>query len=374
MQTGGAPLPDLSPQMAEGLNRALTHQREGRLFDADMIFRQLGRGAGRLQGVHPMVGLGAAWFTLLKGELEDAWPLLERRLFLDHYVNRPFTAMTQPLWDGAPMPGGRLFLIVDQGLGDTILLARFLPWVLDRVGSLAMQVNPGTAGFWARRFPDADIGEHNDPLPDCDARIDMFTLPLLFGATADNLPAPPYVAADPAEREHWRDRLGGGFRVGLSWQGNPNHARDFERSIPLQALAPLFDVPGARFFGLQVVHGREQMADLPAGADFTDLGEEIMAADQPLEASAALVAELDLVICIDSALANLAAAMDRPFWLPTYKIPDWRWATFPDLVADNPAPAPWYRAHRLFRCAERAKWDDVVAAMAGELTALAAEG
>ncbi|PIW29040.1 MAG: hypothetical protein COW30_05920 [Rhodospirillales bacterium CG15_BIG_FIL_POST_REV_8_21_14_020_66_15] len=366
-----ADFPDLPAVLRNAVVRALSAQHEGRLFEADRLYQQM----ARRKPLHPLLAHTIAGFLLLKGDLLGAWPLFERRLDLPYYTHRPFEKLSQPVWTGDPIPNERLLIFADLGLGDTILAARFLPWVRQRVGAFSMQVKRGTVPFWRRLFPDAEISALGDPLPDCDWRINLFSLPAVYGAQPQNMPLPPYVDVDEDERARWRDRLGGGFKVGLSWQGNPDHVRDFERSIPLDKFIPILrdkdlhrnDV---RFFSLQVDHGRDQLHESLTDIAVEDLAAEIMENNDPLNSSAALVAELDLVIAVDSALANLAGAMDGPFWLPTYKIPDWRWTTFPDLDADNPRPSSWYSSARIYRCGERGKWEPVIEEMRSDLVAL----
>ncbi|MEQ8504101.1 MAG: hypothetical protein RIB80_02160 [Rhodospirillales bacterium] len=365
--------PDLQETLKSALVRATVHQHEGQLFEADVLFRQLARQVP----LHPLTAHSVGSFELLKGNYNAAWDMLQHRLDLPYYTHRPFAKMDAPYWTGDPMPDGHLLVFSDLGLGDAILLARFLPWVARQVGKISFQANEGTAAFWHRLLPDADVRELNDPLPDCDARINMFCLPRLFGADALSISSAPYIAADDTVRHEWRGRLKGQFKVGLCWQGNPEHARDFERSIPLAAMQPLLAdqdlrAAGVGFHSLQVLHGRDQIAVPSEEAEMIDLGEAIMASDDPLGASAALIAELDMVIAVDSALANLAGAMNRPFWLPTYRVPDWRWCIYPDLDLDNPQVAPWYSSARLFRCHERGKWEPVIEDMRNALKAAVA--
>lgn len=360
--------PDLHPSLKSALVRATVHQHEGRFFEADALFRQLARQIP----LHPLTAHSVGGFELLRGDMAAAWTMFEHRLDLPYYTHRPFASLAAPYWRGEDLAGGSLLVFSDLGIGDAILLARFIPWVAGRVGKLYFQANEGTAAFWRWQFPDAEVRELNDPLPDCDARVNMFCLPRLYGADASNLPKPPYITADEAISDEWRSRLRGRIKIGLSWQGNPDHARDFERSIPLTALQPLLEdrdlrAAGVAFHSLQVTHGREQIAALPEGVAMIDLGGDIMAANDPLGASAALIAELDLVIVIDSALANLAGAMNCSFWLPTYQVPDWRWRIYPELDLENATPSPWYGSARLFTCRERGKWDAVVAEMLAAL-------
>lgn len=361
--------PDLPHMIKQAIMRALTAQHDGRLFEADRLYTQM----CRRKPVHPLVANTAAGFMLLKGDFADAWDLFSDRLSLPYYTHRPFAKLPQPMWDGEEAPGARLLIFCDMGLGDTVLLARFLPWARSRVGSLALQVNTGTAGFWHHRFPDAEINELNDPLPKCDLRINMFCLPRLFGAETGTIPSPGYLHAREDERRFWRNRLGQGeeFKIGLNWQGNPDHVRDFERSIPFEALVPLISDrelrrSNVRFFSLQLDHGRDAAAALAADGDIGDLSTDMLARD-PLEASAALIDELDLVIAVDSALANLAAAMDRPVWVPTYKVPDWRWGIYPDLELEHIQAAPWYRSHQIYSCTERGEWESVIQTITEDL-------
>ena len=349
--------------------RAIAAQHDGRLFEADRLYAQMVRHTH----LHPLIANTAAGFCLLKGDFAAAWSLFEKRLDLPYYTHRPFAALPQPYWAGNDASGKRLLIFCDLGLGDTLLLARFLPWVRERVGAVALQVNPGTAAFWRRRLPDAEINEINDPLPACDLRINSFCLPRLYRADAANIPGPGYIRSSEDERAFWHDRLGArsGLKVGLTWQGNPDHVRDFERSIPFDHLRQIIEDPilrdaGVNFYSLQLNHGRNDVAELAAKGRVDDLADDMLARD-PLEASAALTDELDLLITVDSALANLAGAMDRPFWLPTYKVPEWRWRIYPSVDFTEPVAAPWYGAETLFTCRERQDWAPVMADM---LTAL----
>jgi len=364
--------PDMPAMMQQAIMRAVTAQHDGQLFDADRLYAQM----IRRKPLHPLIANTAGGFHLLKGDFIGAWELFEQRLGLPYYTHRPFANLPQPMWTGDEAPDARLLIFSDMGLGDTVLLARFLPWVQGRVKAIALHVNPGTAGFWRRRLPDAEINERDDPLPACDLKINMFCLPRLFGADAANMPAPGYLQASGDERRFWRGRLGGGpgLKVGVTWQGNPDHVRDFERSIPFDALSSLLTDPlladaGVRFYSVQLYHGSADAAGLAAAGGIVDLSSDMMARD-PLEASAALIDEFDLTIAVDSALANLAAAMDRPVWVPTYKVPDWRWRVFPDLSLDQPEPGSWYRSHRVYACSERGVWGDVVQSMTRDLRSM----
>jgi hypothetical protein len=138
-------------------------------------------------------------------------------------------------------------------------------------------------------------------------------------------------------------------RIGLAWAGNPAHPRDRLRSIALEQLMPLLNVPGTTFYSLQFGSGAEQMKQLPPGVQLIDLGDEL----KEFGNVAAIVANLDFVISIDSAVAHLAGALGKPVWILLNKGCDWRWF----LERED---SPWYPTARLFRQTTSGKWQEVV--------------
>ncbi len=136
--------------------------------------------------------------------------------------------------------------------------------------------------------------------------------------------------------------------MGIAWAGSTAHANDRNRSLPLATLAPLFDVPGVAWHSLQL-GALEEIAQLPAAARIVPL-----AADTPLDDTAAIVSELDLVISVDTSIAHLAGALARPLWLLLPFAPDWRWM----LGSDE---SRWYPTACLFRQSAPRAWPDVVA-------------
>jgi hypothetical protein len=178
------------------------------------------------------------------------------------------------------------------------------------------------------------------------------SLPLLSGTTLDTIPSPGgYLQADPARTAVWDKRLPAGLRVGLVWAGNPAHSNDRRRSIPPEALAPLLAVAPSAFVSLQVgpsaaapIHGLASHA-----TELTDFAE-----------TAALVAALDLVITVDTAVAHLAGALGVRTWVMLPAAPDWRW------LRDR-TDSPWYSSMRLFRQDTPGDWTGVLAHVAAAL-------
>lgn len=191
------------------------------------------------------------------------------------------------------------------------------------------------------------------------------SLPLHFSVTADTIgEAPlPYVRALPERVARWREHLpAAGRKVGLVWRGSPGHGNDGNRSLSgLARLAPLWTVPGITFVSLQKGQGEEEAAQPPAGQPLVALGAQM----EDFADTAALVSQLDLVVCVDTAVAHLAGALGKPCWvlLPAIDT-DWRWR----LEGNDSA---WYPSLRLFRQAEGGDWGTVIAEVAAALDAWA---
>lgn len=176
------------------------------------------------------------------------------------------------------------------------------------------------------------------------------SLPLIFGTTLDNLPATiPYLRAEPERVLRWAAKVPQAtLRVGLAWKGSSTHKNDGNRFLPsLAILAPLWSVPGIAFVSLQKGAGEDEASLAAAHQPLTHLGSAI--AD--FADSAAILSQLDLLICVDTAVAQLAGALGTPCWvlLPDYGT-DWRWL-------EDWHDSPWYpEVMRLFRQSADGDW------------------
>jgi hypothetical protein len=188
----------------------------------------------------------------------------------------------------------------------------------------------------------------------------LLSLPRIFGTTTQNVPTDvPYLRPDPELAERWQRRLASiqGFKIGISWKGNPQYRRDNQRSVALEQFAPLARVPGVALVSLQKVHGREQLRAAPFPvAELEGLDEQ----SGPFMDTTAVMSSLDLVVSIDSAISHLAGALAVPCWVALPVTPDWRWLMGRD-------DSPWYPSVRLFRAARVADWGPVFDRMAREL-------
>jgi tetratricopeptide (TPR) repeat protein len=340
------------------------------------VLKELGRPAEALRHYRHAETLAPADATvrwnlgicrLLLGDWARGWQGFEAR-FAAGAVAAP--GIEGPTWTGGPLTG-TLLIHAEQGLGDTIQFARFIPLARERgVARIVlacqrplMALMAGIAGLDA-------VVPHDGPPPAFDAQIPMMSLAAVLGATAATIPPAPYLAADPLRVSAWADRLGGhGLKIGVVWQGHRLHRNDHNRSLPAGALAPLLTLPGIRWFSLQKEPGDGDLATLAAARLIEDGPIE----DGPIEnlapdladfaETAAAIAGLDLVIAVDTAVAHLAGALGRPVWLALPYAPDWRW-----LMAR--ADSPWYGSVRLFRQAARGDWRAPIAAMRAELERL----
>jgi hypothetical protein len=192
-----------------------------------------------------------------------------------------------------------------------------------------------------------------EALPPFDFHCPLLSLPFAFGTTLQTIPnSVPYVQADYGKVEHWRQRLSAnhaGLKVGLAWAGSPSHKNDSLRSVPLALLTPLAQVGEVNFYSLQKGEASSQSKNPPVGMKWIDWTQDLT----DFSDTAALIANLDLVITVDTAVAHLAGAMGKPVWVLLPFIPDWRW------MMDR-EDSPWYPTMRLFRQKSIGQWDDVV--------------
>jgi hypothetical protein len=184
----------------------------------------------------------------------------------------------------------------------------------------------------------------------------LLSLPLELGQFDPLHMTRPYLQADPQLRAQWRERLASppAMRVGLVWAGNPEHPSNFSRSLAPELLAPILKQKGIQAYSLQVA--RKGVARAPGDLGIIDLTADI--AD--FADTAALIAELDLIISVDTSVAHLAGALGRPLWLLLSFVPDWRWG----LGRED---SPWYPTMRLFRQSVAGEWESVIQRVADEL-------
>jgi tetratricopeptide (TPR) repeat protein len=298
---------------------------------------------------------------LLRGDYARGWPDYEWRWRCKRTT--PIPHITQPRWDGTPLAGRTILLYAEQGLGDTLQFVRYAPAVKAQGGRVILQCQGALIRLLTRTAGIDELAPWGTPSPACDVWLPLMSLPTVLHTTLATIPASvPYLTADPALVEHWRQQLAAvsGVRIGIAWQGSPRHAWDRHRSVSLAEFAPLAQVPGVHLISLQKGPGADQVAR-GASIAVVSFGEHLDRAGA-FSDTAAIMRNLDLVITVDTAIAHVAGGLGIPVWLALHHTPDWRW------LLDR-TDSPWYPTARLFRQPAAGAWPAVFQEIAAALPA-----
>jgi hypothetical protein len=272
----------------------------------------------------------------------------------------------EPEWDLASDLSDKHILIhAEQGMGDAIMFARYVPMVLQKARQVTFEVHPGLVPLLQTVAPGLPVFEIGKAPSGFDCHCPLMSLPLAFRTTVATVPAPiPYLAAEPGRVDAWRARLGpGGFKIGIVWQGNPRSGADQGRSMYVSEFAPLAAIPGVRLISLQKGAGAEQVFGLVNRFKVEDLGPDFDAGPGAFLDTAALMQSLDLVVTVDTAVAHLAGALGRPCWIVLKIGHDWRWLT-------DRTDSPWYPSIRLFRQETAGDWSVPMRRIADDVRAM----
>ncbi|OYT92361.1 MAG: hypothetical protein CFE43_08845 [Burkholderiales bacterium PBB3] len=300
---------------------------------------------------------------LRQGHLEAAWPLYESRWDVEHagHVKREFAA---PLWLGKePLRGKTIFLRAEQGMGDNIQFCRYAQ-LLHAQGANVLLETPKPLMHLLAELPGVGaMVEKGSHPPVYDYHCPLLSLPLALNTTLGNIPrSHAYLAADPVKTQAWRARLGLATRprVGVVWSGNAVHKNDANRSLSLELLLRYLPAE-CEYISVQK---EVRPADLQALAhsNVAHYGDEL----NDFSDTAALCAQLDVVLSVDTSVAHLAGAMGQRTWLMLPFLPDWRWLL-------NRDDSPWYPTAQLFRQSESRTWEPVLGRVATDLKKLAVE-
>ncbi len=296
---------------------------------------------------------------LAEGKIREGFAEYEWRCTDGIPYSEAKRSFTQPLWRGQSPEelGGAILVLSEQGFGDTIHFSRYVKLLADRGHRVLFEVQPELYALfsegWAgddrirviRRQPN---GKVFNSLPFA-AFVSVMSLPDRFGTTLASIPGDtPYLAVSPVRLKQWNSLLpdDGAFKVGLVWRGSANTPHDHLRSMPADALEPLLARKGVRFYSLQV-------GDAAAHEFHSDNIVMLHERLRDFADTAAAIRHLDLVICIDSAVAHLAGAVGAEVWLPMPAILDWRWM----LKRED---SPWYPRTKLFRQKKQGDWAGVI--------------
>lgn len=327
-------------------------QALNRLDEAESAFRRV----LALDQNHPEGHHNLAVLLLLRGDFENGWRHYEWRWLAKEFPSerRDFP---QPLWAGEPLADASILLYVEQGLGDALQFARYVPIVAAQAERVVVECPAVLKRLFENLDGAIDVIARGDPLPPVDLQCPFLSLPGLLTPSLDSIPGNvPYLHANAADTATWKERLEplDGLKVGLAWAGSPHHTNDRERSIRLDALAPLADIDGCSLISLQI-------GDSAAQLDAADLALYDLTADiRDYADTAALIANLDLVITVDTSIAHAAGALGRPVWVLLPHAPDWRWLVERD-------DSPWYPNMTLYRQPARRAWAPVIERVRADL-------
>jgi len=343
----------LNPSFSEAHNNlGMALKDMGQLDEALAAYRQ----AVALRSNFPEAHYNVASVLLAQGDFQPGWEEYEWRWKLKDF--QPFLRnFARPLWDGSPLESRTLLLHAEQGFGDAIQFIRYLPFFIQQGGKIIVECQIELQRLFQTVADGVQVVARGHPLPAFDLHCPLLSLPRIFGTTLDTIPnAVPYLQSDPHDAENCRREFRDHepiTKVGLAWAGNPAHKDDHNRSMQLATLAPLVHIPGVRFFSLQ----KGEWGNPRTGLEIIDWTKE----PKDFADTAALIANLDLVIAVDTAVAHLAGAMGKPVWTLLPFVPDWRW------LLDR-EDSPWYPSMRLFRQPSREDWDSVVAQVVDALS------
>jgi tetratricopeptide (TPR) repeat protein len=352
----------LKPDWVDALNNlGNAHLQQLQLDEAIAVFRKAIAVAPDFALAHYNLGR-----TLLQNcdlpegfaEYEWRWRIPGLQLFHQQFP--------MPPWDGSPLNGRAILIREEQGFGDAIHFVRYAELVADRGGQVIIACRPELLRLFKRlraaeRFR---YLTHGDQLLPFQTHATVLSLPAIFKTSLQTIPADiPYLSADPALVNDWKKAIGGDDgrrRIGVVWAGASANTNDPNRSLTLERiLAPLAQIEKLRFFSLQKGEAADQARTLPPRFKLEDHSHRL----NDFADTAAAIANLDLVITVDTAVAHLAGAMGKPVWVILPVISDWRWML-------NRSDTPWYPTMRLFRQPALGDWQTPIEQMARELKAL----
>jgi tetratricopeptide (TPR) repeat protein len=321
---------------------------QGRLDEAIAAYRR----AIAFRPGYPEAHSNLSLSLLTSGDFQQGWEEHEWRWKCKDFSS-PRRNFAQGQWDGCPLENRTILLHAEQGAGDAIQFIRYLPLVAQRGGRIIIECHTELQRLFRTMAGSHQVMAPTQPMPAFDLHCPLVSLPRVFGTNLGNIPKDvPYLHPDAEDAGRWQHRPGEqapAVKVGLGWAGNPRHKNDRNRSIKLARLAPLGQLPGVRFFSLQKGAAAAEAKTPPPGMELVDWTEEL----KDFADTAALIANLDLVIAVDTAVVHLAGAMGKPVWTLLPFNSDWRWLL-------ERQDSPWYPTMRLFRQPSRGDWDGVM--------------
>lgn len=294
---------------------------------------------------------------LRAGDYAKGWPHLEARWQTAQLAPSRLSS-NAPQWSGEALRDKSILLWAEQGLGDAIQFARFVPEVAAHSGRTYLRCPRTLHDLFRELDPLVKLLAEDDPLPTHDLHCPLMSLPLALGKTLENLGAPASYLHASAERiTYWQQRLGAHTRqrIGICWHGRQQGTRNVTRDMPLAALLPLLTMD-ADFIVVQKEIGDTDATVLAQHQNVRIIGPDL----ENMADTAALLGCLDMVISVDTAIAHLAGALGRPCHVLLRSFGEWRW-----MLRRN--DSPWYPSLHLYRQARLGDWSDPIAQLISAL-------
>ncbi len=295
---------------------------------------------------------------LLRGDFSIGWKLYEWR-WEDVNSQARKRNFAQPLWLGdAPLAGKTILLHSEQGYGDTIQFCRYAAVVAAQGARVILEVQKGLLGLLSGLDGVAELLERGMPLPAFDYHCPLMSLPLACRTALETIPGrQPYLRRDAGKVQHWSTRLGAKTkpRVGITWSGSAAHSNDSNRSIALSTWLPYL-TGDCDYISLQKDVRESDQTALAQHSPLRHFGEDL----QDFGDTAALCSLMDVVVCVDTSVAHLSAALGIATWVLLPQVPDWRWLVDRD-------DSPWYPCITLYRQSTRGDWPGVLTRVAADL-------
>ena len=343
----------LAPSHATASNNlGLALQAENRLGEAIAAYRSALRIAPDFAHAHWNLALA----LLADRQYAEGWREYEWRLRLPELGGRTATLPT-PRWNGQDLVGKTLLVTAEQGVGDAVQFVRYARTLAARSVRVVVQAPADLAPLLATAPGVAATVATGAPLPSCDAELPMLSIARMLDIGARDIEGSAYLRADALPpRSSSRDmKRPAAQRVGLVWSGAPHHLNDRRRSIPVAALARLFELTDIDWYSLQKGPREAAITGLPRARSIVRLPPET-----DWSQTAALIDTLDVVVTVDTSVAHVAGALGKPVFVMLPYAPDWRWGVTGDRT-------PWYASARLFRQPAIGDWAAVIANVARAL-------
>ncbi len=351
---------EIAPEYVEAQNNlAATLMEQGKWDEALAAYDRALRLNPSLADAH----YAKSCLLLQRGNFEQGWVEQEWRWKIGQLSSREFC---QPQWQGEVLQGLTILLHAEQGIGDTIQFVRYAAIVKSLGAKVVVECQKPLRKILATCPGIDQLVASGSSLPAFDVQSPLQSLPRWFRTTIDSIPAAvPYLSVDPNLKAEWRDKLAAvrGFRIGINWHGRGGMGSYRKRDVPLNEFSILARIPNVRLVRLQKDVEPGELDDTRQSVPLIELGDFDTDHGAFMD-TAAVMANLDLVITSDTSVAHLAGALGVPVWLALPVASDWRWLL-------ERSDSPWYPTMKLFRQTAQGDWKGVFERMAEELQALA---